>query len=244
MNPKNSIESHEYHSLLKSVLYHLLPGIPIVTFYMWLAPILLDKGLPVAFTLSIAVPITLIPTQLLILFFHGYKKNHRLSIQGVLLYQDKALIKNYVIYGLFIILWSGLILGILQKPIALFFKNHIVSFLPQWMLLNEFEGSRTILIITIFLIIIFGSILGPAVEELYFRGFLLPRIKGSDAKKITINSVLFALYHFWSPWDFIVRSIAVLPVAYTATKNRNIYIGMIAHIVLNVLFSIFLFALL
>lgn len=244
MNPKIMIESKENHSLLKSVLFHLLPGIPIVVFYILVAPVLLEKGLPVAFTLCIAVPIILIPTQLLILFYHGYKKNHRLSLQDVLLYQDKSVIKNYLIYGLIIILWSGIVFAILQKPIALFFKDHIVSFLPQWMLLNEFEGSRTVLLSTIFLIMIFGNILGPAVEELYFRGFLLPRIKGSDAKKMILNSFLFAFYHFWSPWDFLVRSIAVLPVAYTAVKKRNIYIGMIAHIMLNIISSISLFTLL
>ncbi|HAX03814.1 MAG: hypothetical protein A2Y45_08155 [Tenericutes bacterium GWC2_34_14] len=244
MNLKTTIESHEYHSFLKSLLYHLVPGIPIVTFYLLVAPLLLQKGLPAAFTLSIAVPIVLIPTQLLILYFHGYKKNHKLSIRGVLFYQDKAHIKDYVIYGLFIAIWSAIVFALLQKPIALFIKEHVVAFLPDWMLNDAFEGSRPILITTIILIMIFGSILGPVVEEFYFRGFLLPRIKGSDTKKVIVNSFLFALYHFWSPWDFIVRSIAVLPVAYTAVKKRNIYIGMCAHSLLNVLSSIFLFTLL
>ena len=244
MNPKVSIEPQEMHSILASILYHLLPGIPILMFYMLIAPILLEKGLPAAFTLCLAVPITLIPTQLLILFFHGYRKNHKLSLKGVLFYQEKTFIKNYFIYGIIIVLWSGLIFGLFQKPIALFFKDHILAFLPQWMLLNEFEGSHSVLLTTIILIMIFGNILGPITEEFYFRGFLLPRIKGNDMGKTFINSILFSLYHFWSPWDFVVRSIAVLPVAYTAVKKRTIYIGMIAHITLNVVTSISLFSLL
>jgi len=244
MDQNNSTEPLKMHSLFSSIMYHLLPGIPIVAFYMIFAPIWLEKGLPAAFTLCIAVPAVLIPIQLIILLFHGYKKNKRLSLQGVLLFQEKTEIKNYFIYGIIIVLWSGIIFAVLQKPLGTFFKNHIVSFLPEWMLLNDFEGSHNVLLITIILIMIFGNILGPLVEELYFRGFLLPRIKGNDSKKITLNSFLFALYHFWSPWDFIVRGIAVLPVAYTAVKKKNIYIGMIAHIALNVISSISLFALL
>lgn len=244
MNPKVSMEPQEMHSIFTSILYHLLPGIPILLFYLLVAPVLLDKGLPAAFSLCLAIPFILIPTQLLILFVHGYRKNNSLSLKGVVFYQEKTLIKNYFIYGISIVLWSGLIFGLFQKPIALFFKDNIVSFLPQWMLLNEFGGSHSVLLITVILIMVFGNILGPVVEEFYFRGFLLPRIKSSDSGKILINSVLFAFYHFWSPWDFVVRSVAVLPVAYTAIHKRNIYIGMIAHITLNVVTSISLFTLL
>lgn len=193
MNSKVSIKPKEMHSLFVSILYHLLPGIPILLFYMLIAPILLEKGLPAAFSLCIAIPLTLIPTQLLILFIHGYRKNHKITLKGVLFYQENTLIKNYFIYGIIIVLWSGLIFGLFQKPIALYFKENIVSFLPQWMLLNEFDGSHTVLLTTVILIMIFGNILGPIVEELYFRGFLLPRIKGRDSEKIFFNSILFAL---------------------------------------------------
>jgi len=237
-------EPLKMHSLLESILFHLLPGVPIVLFYLLVAPAWIERGLPAAFTLVIAVPVILIPTQLMILYILGYKKNHRLSLNNIILYQDKTSIKNYFIYGIIIVLWSLLIFGLFQKPLAAFFKTYVLSFLPDWMLLNEFQGNQIVLLITSILIMIFGSILGPLVEEFYFRGFLLPRIKGSDTFKIFINSTLFAFYHFWSPWDFVVRSIAVLPVAYTAVKKRTIYIGMIAHIALNVMTSIPLFALL
>lgn len=244
LNQKVLIESQEMHSLLKSILYHLLPGVPIVLFYILVAPILIQKGLPAAFTLCLAIPVFLIPVQLSILFIHGYKKNTRLSLKGILFYQDKSLLRDYIIYSVIIIAWSGLIFGFLQQPLASFFKDTLFSFLPDWMILNAFEGNRTVLIFTVLMIMIFGNILGPLVEELYFRGFLLPRIKGNNTKKIILNSFLFACYHFWSPWDFLTRGIAVLPVAFTALKKKNIYIGMVAHILLNTISSVSLFTLL
>ena len=49
------------------------------------------------------------------------------------------------------------------------------------------------------------GIIGPTVEELYFRGPLLPRIDRLGAWAPVLNSGLFALYHFWSPWQLPVR---------------------------------------
>jgi membrane protease YdiL (CAAX protease family) len=93
------------------------------------------------------------------------------------------------------------------------------------------------------MIMIFGNILGPAIEELYFRGYLLPRISRLKGWAPLINAFFFAAYHFWSPWEVVTRTIAVFPVAYTAYKKKNIYIGMFSHIALNILSSLSLLAL-
>jgi membrane protease YdiL (CAAX protease family) len=93
------------------------------------------------------------------------------------------------------------------------------------------------------MILIFGNIVGPAVEELYFRGYLLPRLSRFKVWAVPINSVLFALYHFYSPWDVITRSVGILPISYTAYKKKNLYIGMVVHWTLNTLSSISLLAL-
>jgi len=43
-------------------------------------------------------------------------------------------------------------------------------------------------------------ILGPLVEELYFRGYLLPRLHRFGIWAPLINISLFAAYHLWKPW--------------------------------------------
>jgi len=244
MNRNDTVSPQETHPFWKSLLYHLLPGVPVLVFYLWMAPVLLTRGFPAAFTLCLAIPLVLIPIQLGVLLTYGFRKNRRISLKGVLCYQDKGTFKDYLIYSTVIVLWSGIVFGLLQKTLAAFLQEHVFSFLPDWMLRNAFEGSRPVLTVTVILVMVFGNILGPLTEELYFRGFLLPRIRGSSGKKAILNAFLFALYHFWSPWDLVVRTIAVLPVAYVAVKKRNLYLGMTAHIVLNVLSSLSLFALL
>jgi membrane protease YdiL (CAAX protease family) len=68
------------------------------------------------------------------------------------------------------------------------------------------------------------------VEELYFRGYLLPRMKGKYA--ILFHSFLFAAIHVFTPWMIIARTIGFLPIIIGTTK-KNIYLGMIEHMLCN-----------
>ncbi|HDZ12889.1 MAG TPA: CPBP family intramembrane metalloprotease, partial [Bacteroidetes bacterium] len=48
-----------------------------------------------------------------------------------------------------------------------------------------------------------------------------------------IHSALFSLYHIWTPWMFVARTLGVLPLVYIVKRKRNIYLGIIVHCLLN-----------
>ena len=48
-----------------------------------------------------------------------------------------------------------------------------------------------------------------------------------------IISVLFSLYHLFSPWENATRIIACLPFVYCVYRRKNVFIGMIVHCSLN-----------
>jgi membrane protease YdiL (CAAX protease family) len=75
--------------------------------------------------------------------------------------------------------------------------------------------------------------LGGVVEELYFRGYLLPRINWLGGWSPVVNIVLFSLYHFWSPWENVVRLLALTPWIYATWRTRNIYLALFIHIFIN-----------
>ena len=70
----------EQHSLLKSVILHLLPGILIFLFFIILTPILTEKGFPTLFCLFLAVMLVLIPFELGYILYQAKKKNKTLSL--------------------------------------------------------------------------------------------------------------------------------------------------------------------
>ena len=77
--------------------------------------------------------------------------------------------------------------------------------------------------------------LGPIVEELYFRGYLLPRMEWMGRWAPLVNVSLFSLYHFWSPWQMLGRILALAPTVYAVRWKENIYLGMVVHCTLNTL---------
>ena len=77
-----------------------------------------------------------------------------------------------------------------------------------------------------------GTVIGPVVEELYFRGYLLPRMKYAGKWAPILHSFLFALYHIFTPWMIVTRTVGMIPLVYTIRK-KNIIIGIVIHILIN-----------
>ncbi|UCG02006.1 MAG: CPBP family intramembrane metalloprotease [Candidatus Heimdallarchaeota archaeon] len=78
------------------------------------------------------------------------------------------------------------------------------------------------------------------VEEFYFRGYLLPRmeehVKGYAP---LLNVILFSVYHFFSPWENLIRILALLPVVYLVWYKRDIRYLLITHLLANAVGGIY-----
>ena len=95
------------------------------------------------------------------------------------------------------------------------------------------EYPRSVLVVTLLLVLALSGVVAPIVEELYFRGYLLPRLSRLGGWAPALNVALFALYHLWTPWQTATRIISVLPAAYVVQRTKNIYSYMWVHCLLN-----------
>ena len=110
--------------------------------------------------------------------------------------------------------------------------SELFNWIPQGFLSTEnesisktdFKGtySSEILIIVFIVSLLVNGISVPIVEELYFRGFLLPRISKYLSFAPLLNVVLWSIYHFWAPWTIFANIIVFLPVAYIVLLKRTI----------------------
>jgi membrane protease YdiL (CAAX protease family) len=105
---------------------------------------------------------------------------------------------------------------------------------PDWFFLfgraNQFaQYSKSALAITAIVNLVFNAVAGPVVEELYFRGYLLPRLSRLKGWAPLANILLFSLYHLFTPWENLVRIIGLVPLVYAVWWKRNIYLGMVVH---------------
>lgn len=224
-----NIEQIEKHTPIQSVILHLLPGMLITCFYFLVRKPVQNLGYPPLFSLVLAIIFILIPFELGYLLYQSKKKTGRFNLSAIIAYRTAIPWWQYI-------LWSFVAFGVigalmyLLKPVELFLQDSVFYWVPS--LDSGLDGyySKPALLVTYVTLVIFCVIAGPLTEELYFRGYLLPRIKGRFA--ILIGSFLFALYHFFSPWLIVSRTIGFLPLIYSV-KKKNIYVGMIIHILCN-----------
>ncbi len=226
-------QENEIHSPSKSIILHLAPGILIGAFYFLVREPLDTAGYPSLMALISAIIVVLIPVELGYLLYAGKKKNGRFSLQGVVLYQTSIPTWQYFLWGFLLVAVMGLIFT-LMKPVDAFLQQNFYNWVPLFESGLEAGYSRAALIRTYSMLAIFGVVVAPTVEELYFRGFLLPRMGYAGKWAPLLHSFLFALYHLWTPWMFITRTVAMLPLIF-AVQRRNLNVGIIAHIAVNLM---------
>lgn len=222
------------HPLWVSIVYHLLPGILAGLVYFLIAPYVKAQGFPTVIALILAGGLVLTPLELGILIYLSRKNNQKL-FDGFLAYLQPLPVGQYLIWVSIIIISTGLIITLFTPLTNLLLG--LFDWMPNELLLDmglNGEYNRSILTLTYALVLIFVVLIGPIVEELYFRGFLLPRMpKKLSAWTPLIHSFLFAVYHTWTPWMAVARTAGLFPFVYIVKRKRNLWLGVIAHCLLN-----------
>ena len=222
------------HSLARTVVLHLLPGALMVAFYAVAAPVVRSLGFPSLMAIYLAILFVLIPLELGYLFYRARKNGS--SLGSVVLYREAVPKGQFVALVLGLLVWSAIFFMFLYPPLDAFFIENVFFWLPDsFFLVEDFtQYSTAALVVTWVFGLIVNAVAGPIVEELYFRGYLLPRISRFGAWAPLLNTVLFSLYHFFTPWQNVGRIVGLLPMVYAAWWKRSIYVSMAAHVLGNV----------
>lgn len=223
-------------SITKVIALHLLPGIIITLVFNVIATWAVGQNLPVPLALLFTWVLAGIPLELGILFYHGYRLNHRLSLAGVILFKESTNRRTLLWLIPLLVVWALIVLTLLT-PLANKIMLALFSWYPKHLMLPDFAQNidnypRSVL----WLVLALSGLLNvavPIVEELYFRGFLLPRMPSVNKWAPLLNSVFFSLYHFWLPWEFFSRIIALLPMTYAVWRKKDVSIGIWVHCLIN-----------
>lgn len=240
-NKYNNKEYNQYpvqHSLVTSVFLHLIPGVVLTGILILLAPAFKDWGLPTMLALIIAYAFIVLPLMIGIMFYHArsLSPSQRTKIVS---FREKIGVRTVLSYSGILLIWAVLVFALLA-PFSELIKQTLFFWVPEWLNFGDYVQSQDsysghIITLTWILALFWTSIAAPVVEELYFRGFLLPAINRYGNWAPLINTVLFALYHFWSLWLLPFRIIALLPMVYVVWIKRSVYIGILVHVLLNLI---------
>jgi len=236
--------SEDQHSLLLSVALHLIPGVLILVAYLLIAtPLVEALGYPPYLGWVVAMCIALAPVELGLLLYLGWKKNGRLSLRGVVDYIEKP-VKKLTLSGIVTILIIGLyIASVILTPVDTFVYKYLFSWIPFASGVGGSSGylsgyARSTVIVTLAVSLILQGIILPVIEELYFRGYLLPRLARLGKLAPILNMILFSLYHFWTPWQFISRIGFFLPTVWVTWLKKDLRISILVHCIANTLLTL------
>jgi hypothetical protein len=227
------------HSLARSTWLHLLPGMLILLFALVVGPLVNRLGLPLLLVPSLWVLCVIIPVELGFLLYQGKRLTGRYSLHGVLRYRTPLPPHSYLLLVPPLVIWGILAFLLISPRVDPFLISRLFVWLPGWFFNLFMLGPvdmhpRPILVFAVVLNMLTNPAAG-MVEELYYRGYLLPRIAQLRGWAPLVSAVLFSLQHLFSPWQNPARIIALVPMVYAVAWKRNIVIGLIAHGVLNLL---------
>ena len=223
-------------SLFSTFALHLVPGVLMTAVYVVTAPMLMARGFPALFGLLLMTALVLLPLELGYLLYQGRRANGTFSLAGIVTLRDPLPWSQYVIWGVVFFAW-GIVSSAIVFPLEGMLRERVFAWLPSWYAttsIAEYASySRSMLMATFVLGLVVGGFVGPIVEELYFRGHLLPRLGRLGRWAPALHAVLFSAYHFWTPWQNPGRILLMVPLTYQVWRKRNIYVAMVAHCALN-----------
>lgn len=223
------------HSLARSALLHLLPGVAILAVYVAVEAVTAPLGFPALFALLAAVLVAGLPLQLGHLLALGRRRNGRWSLDGIVLLNAPLRPRRYLLLVPLLLIWSYLCYGLLT-PVSDFLSRTAFGWLPGWFFRDDFSHvARPVLLATLALLLIVNCFVAPVVEELYFRGYLLPRLAWLGPRAPAVNLALFTLYHLWQPWLYPTLLLSLAPVIVAVWRTRSVKLGIATHCALNLI---------
>lgn len=218
----------------KLIILHLFPGIALSIVYVFMLKQGFLESYPKFVILGLAGMISIIPFELGYLFFVAKKEVGSFNIFKILGLKSKMQVKEYIFYTLLLFIVVGLLMTAL-KPLSNKLINTVFSWIPSSY--NHVQDmslyDRDFIIISILVSFFVFTLILPIIEELYFRGYLLVRMKWMGKYSVLFNVVLFSVYHIWSPWLILSRIIAMFPLYYFVYKKDSLKLAILVHCLCN-----------
>jgi uncharacterized protein len=215
------------------VALHLVPGALITAAFVAFAPVIEAVGFPPIAALLAGIALVLVPVELGIVVRAARRGGFEVAVP----YQKPIRGRDWLWLVPALIVAAFIGFGI-HMPIEPGLISQFFGWLPEWFVsplrldhVRDYAVGAWLVTLGAFFVL--NGIVGPVVEELYFRGYLLPRMERLGRWAPLVNVSLFSLYHFFSPWQIVARILGIGPMVYAVRWKQNVYLGMVVHCFLD-----------
>jgi membrane protease YdiL (CAAX protease family) len=229
----------EPFTLTRLLILHLAPGVVLTAFILLAAPVLTSWGIDPVFALFGGIGLILVPLELGYLAVYARRTTGSWSPLRAVDYRDRLPAGRLAMLAGGLVVWFllGLVVSIAfaDRRLAQGVFAWMPATLRQFSVVEQGGDPLTggALVALLLLALAFNGIAGPITEELYFRGHLLPRLERYGRWAPVLNTALFTLYHFFSPWRYPAIFVGFLPITWMAWRTRSVYVSIAAHMTIN-----------
>jgi membrane protease YdiL (CAAX protease family) len=227
----------EQHPLWLSIALHLFPGVAMGAFILIAVPVFEGWGIDPLFALFGGIALVAVPLELGYLAIYSYRTTGRWAPLDAVALRKKLSARMLTRLGIPLAAWFFLVLVAWMAGLDTWLAGHVFGWLPhdlrQFASLEGTAPNGLALVLLFVVAFVFNGFAGPVVEEMYFRGHLMPRLERFGRAAPVISTALFALYHVWTPWRWPAILVGFTPIAWQARERGSIYVSMTAHLVIN-----------
>jgi len=248
----HSADLHQQWTPQRAAAFQLAPGVAnlvaFVPFAWWFGQI----GLPPFLALGVAILVAEIPVSWWLMVRETRRESGTFSVRAAFPWLRPIPLWQYLVIGLPMIAISIAIIAGLGPIVSGGIRDALPLNVPSWFLLEPdpeafAQLSQPVLVsMWLTMLLIFAGV-GGVTQELYARGFLLPRTAHWGPWAPAFNALLFGVFHLGSPWSWPVFALLALPWAYAVWWKRSAKIGLFAHVGMllmqSLMFSLLVFGL-
>lgn len=240
-------QAREQHPLWWSIVLHLVPGLALTAFVIGIHAAFAVEPL---LALLVGMLVVLAPLELGYLSLYARRTTGSWSPLAAVDYRTKLPWKRLAATATAVGLAAWMLMLVVVAMVFLdeWLATSVFAWLPEAIGTMATVGSdgdpmsTAALIGFLALFLLANGVVGPITEELYFRGHLLPRLERYGRRAPVINTALFTLYHFHTPWRYPVVFLGYLPICVATWRKRSLWIGLAAHLIVNNVFVLMMLA--
>ena len=176
----------------QTLLMNLGPAAIAFAAVLALAPLMAHLGLPSFFSFTVAEAMVLTPIELGLLLRAAHRATGRWSLRAlpsVLAYRRpltrRVILLVPVLFGL------ALVVVVAYAPVSSALGGGLAGIYPHWLIAGNNAPacfSKVVLVPTLLVTLAVDGVINPPVEELYFRGYLLPRLPVAGWRAIPLSA--------------------------------------------------------
>src|SRR5215471_10896794 len=202
-----------------------------------LAPLMARLGLPRYFSMTVAEALVLTPIELGLLLRAAHRDTGRWSLRAlstVLAYRRPLTRRMILLIPVLVGIACAIVVA--YTPVKNAIGGGLTGIYPHWLIASDNAPagfSKAVLVSTLLATLAIDGVINPTVEELYFRGYLLPRLPVAGWRAIPLSAALFSLQHYWEPWNWLLIFGLQLILTTLVVRLRCLRLGIVMHILTN-----------